>query len=75
MVKFFLYSSIATEQQTQQNEVGAGDSRVDNTLKAGTESQETLPPEVVNVSRHLTHKAPPIICSRGQFQILPLFQK
>ena len=43
---------LATEQQAQQNEVGAGDSRVDTTLKAGTESQETLPPEVVNVSRH-----------------------
>ena len=54
-VKFFFYYSIATEQQAQQNEVGAGDSRVDNTLKAGTESQETLPPEVVNVSRHLSH--------------------
>ena len=24
---------------------------------------------------HLTLKAPPIICSRRQFQILPLFQK
>ena len=23
----------------------------------------------------MTHKAPPIICSRLQFQILPLFQK
>ena len=23
----------------------------------------------------LTHKAPPTFCSRGQFQILPLFQK
>ena len=23
----------------------------------------------------LTHKAPPTICSRRQFQILPLFQK
>ena len=28
-----------------------------------------------NIPSILTHKAPPIICSRRQLQILPLFQK
>ena len=27
------------------------------------------------MDKDLTHKAPPIICSRRQFKILPLFQK